>query len=629
VIAATYARKSTREEKANDEARSVTRQIELARSFIDRQNWTLPDHLIFSDDGVSGGIFDPKQRPGLAAMMAAARSGEFSALVVMNQSRLARRQRYAVDIVHDLHDAGVRIFCYQTGLEVKLDTATERFLVGVTGFTDEQYRESIQVTTREVMRRKAERGEVVGNLVYGYRNLCMACGKPTTPRTCACQASIRREIDPAQAEGVRRIFTLIAEGNGLQKTAKRLNAEGLPGPRGPWSASTIRSLVFNELFRGLQIYGRSRWEDRGEKKVKVAVPANQWVRKALPELRIVSEDLWTAAHDRLSRTREAYLRMNNGRVWGRPESGRATPDLLTGQSVCGVCGGSLFVRKRPNKKYPDRPAYQYYACSIHHLRGVTACANAMTMPRAAADAAVLNALKKDILNPEALTLAVEETLSRYNTRPQSLAAQQTALTAELRKLATEIDTLYGHLASGLAGIPDQIKARERRQREAQAELDRVTGLASLPRLDKAGLSKELRARLTEWATLLDAEPVRAKQILRKLAPERIVFTPDGKGYRFEGRAAYGRFLAGVVLQNRTNSGPPLYTKPTIEDSDRLPRSSRLAKLATDDQPDQGDAGHERRQADERAHLGKSHRSPADLVPDLEQVQDEEIGAGGP
>jgi len=39
----------------------------------------------------------------------------FDVLVIMNQSRLARRLRCAVDIVHDLADAGVRIFSYQTG----------------------------------------------------------------------------------------------------------------------------------------------------------------------------------------------------------------------------------------------------------------------------------------------------------------------------------------------------------------------------------------------------------------------------------------------------------------------------------------------------------------------------------
>jgi len=68
--------------------------------------------------------------------------------------------------------------------------------------------------------------------------------------------------------------------------------------------------------------------------------------------------------------------------------------------------------------------------------------------------------------------------------------------------------------------------RERRQRDVQTKLAHVTALASLPRLDTAGLSAELRARLTDWRGLLNAEPIKARQIVRKLVPERITFTPN-------------------------------------------------------------------------------------------------------
>ena len=101
-------------------------------------------------------------------------------------------------------------------------------------------------------------------------------------------------IDEAQAAGVHRLFTLIAEGNGLQKSAKIMNAENIAAPRGRWSGSTIRAMVFNDLYRGVAVYGRTRWEDRGEKKVKIAVPTGDWIRKELPELRLVDEELWTA-----------------------------------------------------------------------------------------------------------------------------------------------------------------------------------------------------------------------------------------------------------------------------------------------------------------------------------------------
>src|SRR5206468_1053203 len=142
-----YSRKSTSQEKASHEAKSVTRQIELARAFIERQDgWTAAEEHVYVDDAVSGGEFDVTKRQGLAALLQAAKSTPrpFDVLVIMNQSRLARRLRYAVDIVHDLADAGVRIFNYQTGLERKMDSAADRFMVGVDGFQDEAYREACQ-----------------------------------------------------------------------------------------------------------------------------------------------------------------------------------------------------------------------------------------------------------------------------------------------------------------------------------------------------------------------------------------------------------------------------------------------------------------------------------------------------
>ena len=62
-----YARKSTKQEKANDEEKSVPMQFEAARDFAAQQPWTeeIPEDLVIGDDGISGGEFDPKKRPGL------------------------------------------------------------------------------------------------------------------------------------------------------------------------------------------------------------------------------------------------------------------------------------------------------------------------------------------------------------------------------------------------------------------------------------------------------------------------------------------------------------------------------------------------------------------------------------
>ena len=53
MIAAIYARKSTDQNGVAIEQKSVTRQIESARTYAEKNGWTLRDEFIYADDGVS------------------------------------------------------------------------------------------------------------------------------------------------------------------------------------------------------------------------------------------------------------------------------------------------------------------------------------------------------------------------------------------------------------------------------------------------------------------------------------------------------------------------------------------------------------------------------------------------
>jgi DNA invertase Pin-like site-specific DNA recombinase len=59
--AAVYARKSTVQTGVADDAKSVTRQISGAKTFIASKDWSLDDSHVYSDDGVSGALFADRQ----------------------------------------------------------------------------------------------------------------------------------------------------------------------------------------------------------------------------------------------------------------------------------------------------------------------------------------------------------------------------------------------------------------------------------------------------------------------------------------------------------------------------------------------------------------------------------------
>jgi DNA invertase Pin-like site-specific DNA recombinase len=165
----------------------------------------------------------------------AAPSAPFQVLITMEQSRLGPSLDEVPYALKRITDAGVRVWCYLTDTEVKRESAADKFMVHAIAFVDDMHREQSPERTRDALRRKAERGHVVGGMVYGYRNV-------------RAEGHVERAIEAAEAEVVRRIYQETGRGLGYLRIARRLNADGIVGPRGlPWAASTIRAMLFRDL----------------------------------------------------------------------------------------------------------------------------------------------------------------------------------------------------------------------------------------------------------------------------------------------------------------------------------------------------------------------------------------------
>ena len=74
----------------------------------------------------------------------------------------------------------------------------------------------------------------------------------------------------------------------------------------------------------------------------------------------------------------------------------------------------------------------------------------------------------------------------------------------------------------------------------------VDGQDPLTSGDRERISKDLRARLDDWRGLLRRHVPQARQILRKLLVDRVVFTPRTDHYEFVGPWTLGKLVSGVV-----------------------------------------------------------------------------------
>ena len=92
----------------------------------------------------------------------------FDYIVISELSRLGRESQYTSMMLEQIRAAGVRIWCYLTNEEFKLEAAIDKFMVSAVAFAAELEREKASQCSRHALLRKAERGFNTGGRVYGY-----------------------------------------------------------------------------------------------------------------------------------------------------------------------------------------------------------------------------------------------------------------------------------------------------------------------------------------------------------------------------------------------------------------------------------------------------------------------------
>ena len=229
---------------------------------------------------------------------------------------------------------------------------------------DEMEREKGRQRTADAMLRMARAGHVCGGRVFGYDNVQVAGadGKPS---------HVSRRTNEAEAAVIRRIFALSAAPMGYTRIAKCLNAERVLSQRpqqgrpAGWSPSTVYEVLHRPLYRGEVQWNKTRKRDAWGRIGRLPRPSSDWVSLQVEELRIVSDELWEAAHVRLRGIR-TQLAVSQG---DRPIDRRDVESkyLLSGFARCATCGGSLSVVSR---KYGGRRKF-FYGCLAFWKRGTT------------------------------------------------------------------------------------------------------------------------------------------------------------------------------------------------------------------------------------------------------------------
>ena len=273
VKVAIYARYSS----DNQRDASIADQLRVCRAFAERQGWAICEE--YTDHAVSGATL---LRAGFQALMRDALNRRFDVVLAESLDRFSRDQEDTAGLFKRLTFAGVNIVTLAEGDITHLH-------IGFKGTMNALFLKDLAEKTHRGLRGRVEDGKSAGGLCYGYRVVkALNAGTVTTGE---------REVVPEEARIVERIFRDFVAGVSPKQIAKNLNREGIAGPfGGAWSPSTIygnakrgTGILNNELYVGRLVWNRLRYvknPDTG-KRVSRLNPESEWMRKEVPELRIV------------------------------------------------------------------------------------------------------------------------------------------------------------------------------------------------------------------------------------------------------------------------------------------------------------------------------------------------------
>lgn len=319
---AAYARVSS---NSQDQLNSFSVQVQYYTNYIEKNNnWQFVD--IYADEGISGTAMT--KRSEFLRMIEDCRNGKIEKIITKSTSRFSRNLVDSLEVLRELKMLGVSVYFEKEGLDTQL-LSGENLLTLYSLFAQEESI-SISQNCKKGIRMKMSKGQYVASTApYGYRLM-----------------NKQLEIEPTEAEIVKKIFQDYISGKGLVVIAKELNQQAVPGKRRNciWRDRSIALILRNERYIGDMLMQKTFAAD--------VIPYNRHQNKdVLPKYYvsnthqgIVSKVQFEVANmmlqnrsQRISRNRQEYV--------------------LSKKIICGECG-TVYRRRKTNGKI-------YWVCRQH------------------------------------------------------------------------------------------------------------------------------------------------------------------------------------------------------------------------------------------------------------------------
>lgn len=455
LVAGVYGRVSTGRQ---EDEQTIDSQIDEIILRVKQDGHILPKENIFKDDGWTGEML---QRPGLDAMLEAAKEGRFQVLYVYDRGRISRVFAYQEIIIEELLNKDIK---FVTLHDVKAETAEERVLQAMQGVFHEYERVKIAERMRRGKMYKAKSGLLInGNSIDGFDYIKKTDKEPT-----------HYVINEERAKAIRLIFQwFCVERVSIREIMKRLYDLGMPPRKGKsefWTKGPIeRILKCESYFTGIVYYNKSEAivaknpiKKEKYKKIKRTSrrkrPKDEWIPYKAAPILIEDYSLFEKAQEILS-FNQKYARKN-----------RKYEYLLSGLVYCG-CGN-----KRAGDGY-SKGGNHYYRCAerIYKYPLEGKC----KLPGVSAlvlDKQFWDELSKLFNDPDLLWKQIVEWFAIQNNHSQDIAEKK-RIDEALEKLNEEekrYAKAYGSGALEFEQFTDLMRDVKKRRKALEAQGEAIT-----------------------------------------------------------------------------------------------------------------------------------------------------------
>jgi len=502
---AAYCRVSTDSE---EQLTSYAAQKEYyTQKIMENPDWQMAG--VFADRGISGTSL--KKRTEFNRMIAACKRGRIDLILTKSLSRFARNTVDCLEIVRMLKSIGIGVIFEKENINTL--TASSEFLITLfSGFAQAES-ESLSRNVSWGRQKSMEAGRVALRFqtLLGYRK----------------GADGRAEIDPEEAETVRRIYRRYLEGCSLEQIRRELEADGAPTASGitKWSRQVVQNILKNEKYIGDVLLQKTYVTDCISKTVRKnnGDRPMYYIKNNHPA--IIPEDIFYRVREEMTRrsSKRKIMQKTGKTEQGKYSSKYALSELL----VCGECGAP-YKRCTWSRDGKKRIVWR---CVSRLEFGKKYCRRSPTLDEGDLHRAVLSAINDKAAGRDEISRAATElinsvcfgqtreeaTLLSMQSRLDEITAQQTELLDKVLELEDMDNTAWNARLQALTeekqSLLKQMETMQTGSSRQTARQTRMDEVADFIRRHADGFTEyndEITRRVVEKITVLHAQMIRIK-----------------------------------------------------------------------------------------------------------------------